>query len=67
MIFHSQDFTITHMGSLLSGDEVLDKVFGQTDVKPWPMFGTLLAWVALIRLGHYAALAWEVLPYMKKD
>jgi len=27
------------------------------------MFGALLAWIALFRLTHYIAFAWEVSPY----
>lgn len=31
------------------------------------MFGALLGWIALFRLSHYTAFAWEVLPYTKES
>lgn len=68
MIFHSQSFFISGSDemSFITGDEVLSKLFGQEGVRPWPMFLTLLAWVALIRLCHYLGFLYEVMPYLSK-
>ena len=50
----------------LSGLDILDTVFSLRDINSWGMFGTLLAWIALFRLTHYFAFAYEVWPFMKK-
>ena len=44
----------------LSGDEVLLQLFGSRDVRSWPMFVTLLAWIALIRLVHFCIFTFEI-------
>ena len=36
-------------------------------INSWGMFGVLLGWIALFRLSHYTAFAWEVLPYTKES
>ena len=66
MIFHSQFFYIngTDPKMYVSGDDVLVQLYGQSNVKPWPMFGTLLAWVALIRLCHYGIFLYEARPFL---
>ena len=67
-IFHSQSFTVTGTSpeQFMSGDLVLDTLFAQSGVKPWAMFGTLLAWVALIRFAHYGALLFQVRQFFPK-
>ena len=67
-IFHSQSFSVSGSSpeAFLSGDAVLETLFAQTGVKPWAMFGTLLAWVALIRFAHYGALLFQVRHFISK-
>ena len=48
----------------MKGTTFLDVGYDLRDVDSWAMLGVLFAWVALFRLSHYAAFAWEVLPYM---
>ncbi len=50
----------------MSGTYFLDNGFDLRDVDSWAMFGVLLAWIALFRLTHYAAFAFEVYPYLVK-
>lgn len=65
-IFHSQTFDINGQpGATMTGDQILDQIFSQTGVKPWIMFLVLLAWVALVRLGHCAVFLLEVHPFMR--
>ena len=60
-IFHSQRFLVTGTANVyLSGDEVLLQLFGSREIKPWPMFVTLLAWIALIRLVHFGIFTFEI-------
>jgi ABC-type multidrug transport system ATPase subunit/ABC-type multidrug transport system permease subunit len=67
-IFHSQSFSVSGSSpeAFMSGDTVLETLFAQTGVKPWAMFGTLLAWVALIRIAHYGALLFQVRQFRAK-
>jgi hypothetical protein len=53
-------------GVTVSGKVLLDSLYGIKDVNSWGMFGTLLAWVILIRIGHYLVFLNEVRPYLAK-
>ena len=61
-IFHSQQFTVSDQTptSFLTGEFVLENHFSQSGVRPWAMFGTLLAWIALIRLVHYGTHCYQM-------
>ena len=61
-IFHSQKFAVSSKfpTSDLSGDFVLKDHFSQSGVSPWAMFGTLLAWIVLIRLIHYGTHSYQM-------
>jgi len=68
-IFHSQKFDVSGAsisGLKVSGDSILDSVFGQIDVQPWPMFFVLLAWVGLFRLTHYALFFFQLRDFLPK-
>ena len=70
-IFHSQKFAISDKSptTYLSGEFVLKDHFAQSGVKPWAMFGTLLAWIAFIRLIHYGTHCYQLRDFsvMKKS
>ena len=65
-IFHSQSFHVvgTSPKRFMAGDVILDRYFAQIDVKPWSLFGALIAWVALIRIVHYWTFLVQMLPYV---
>lgn len=58
---------MVHQSFSITGKYVLDNFYDLRDVSSWGMFGTLLAWIALFRLLHYALFLWDVLPYVKND
>lgn len=49
----------------MSGKTLLDEMYQIKDVNSWGMFGTLLAWIVLIRIIHYALFVFDVYPYLK--
>jgi hypothetical protein len=65
-VYSSQDFAISGGSGSISGEVLLDKIFNIKDVDSWGMFGTLLAWIALIRIAHYALFTYDVWPYLNK-
>ena len=66
-VYSTQTFDVSGMsGMTISGTDFLDNGFDLREVNSWAMFGVLLAWIALFRLTHYAAFAFEVYPYLVK-
>ena len=51
----------------MTGTSILNDAFDLYSINSWGMFGVLLGWIALFRLSHYTAFAWEVLPYTKES
>lgn len=65
-IYSTQDFAISGTSGTITGKELLDSIYHIKDVDSWGMFGALLAWIALIRLLHYALFVFDVYPFLKK-
>ena len=67
-VFHSQNFLISGSSppAYLSGDYLLKELFTQSNVEPWSLFGTLVAWICLLRLMHYGVFLFQVLPFIEK-
>jgi ABC-type multidrug transport system ATPase subunit/ABC-type multidrug transport system permease subunit len=65
-VFKTQNFLVSGVTptEFLSGEYILDKRYNISGVNSWAMFGTLLAWVAAVRLLHYGLLFYQVHPYI---
>jgi ABC-type multidrug transport system ATPase subunit/ABC-type multidrug transport system permease subunit len=68
-IFHSQEFAVSSSSttSFMSGNFVLKEHFSQSGVRPWAMYGTLLAWIALIRLIHYGTHYYQMREFRSRN
>ena len=68
-IFHSQSFSITGTSPkvVVTGDLILDFYFKQVGVKPWVMFGVLVAWVVVIRLLHFCILSYQLRHFLPQS
>ena len=72
VIFHGQSFLLDGPNPnpfdtspvIIPGDRILLELYGSDGIKPWPMFGTLLAWVALIRMCHYGIFMIQLMPFL---
>ena len=56
MIFHGQTFCLSGTEIMVPGDTILNRLYGQNDVRP------LLAWIVLIRLCHYGVFLFQLVP-----
>lgn len=65
-IFHSQSFSVSGTPNFTSGDFLLENLYTQKNVSSWAMFGTLLAWAALVRLAHLGILMFQVRHFRPK-
>ena len=64
VVFHGQTFRLTGTDMMVPGDLILSRLYGSEDVNPWAMFGTLLAWIALIRFCHYGVFLFQLMPFL---
>jgi hypothetical protein len=68
VIFHTQNFDVADTGYQMTGDQVLDNVYGQpTDTNAWGMFGVVLAWAAFFRLVHFILFHRAAAPYLAEE
>ena len=65
-VFFTQKFRVSGVTptTYLTGEYILDKRYLISGVNSWAMLGTLLAWVAAVRVLHYAFLFYQLHPYI---